>query len=160
MISQDTLKQTLSYDPLTGKFTWLAPKPRSGKKPGDRAGSYDGRGYIQITIGAKTYKAHRLAWLYMNGDPIPEVIDHIDRKRDNNIFSNLRAGDYTLNSQNRTPMKHSSKYIGVGWLKARKRWRAKITVGGDTILLGYFKDEYEAHLAYEDAKKKYHPGAR
>jgi hypothetical protein len=47
--------------------------------------------------------------------------------------------------------KTSSKYTGVSWCKGNNKWRATIYIGNKIKHLGYFTDEYEAHLAYQRA---------
>jgi len=54
------LKHILSYDPETGVFCWLQPRPRI--KVGGIAGSLKKKtGYVSIEIDGKEYAAHRLA---------------------------------------------------------------------------------------------------
>ena len=54
-----------------------------------------------------------------------------------------------INNRNKT-----SKYKGVSWCKNNISWRAVCSVKGKYKNIGYFKNEYEAHLAYEDFKNK------
>ena len=60
------LHDVLRYDPKTGKFFWLESRGRVAE--GDEAGTPDKDGYIQIRIDGVIYKAHRLAWYFMNKD--------------------------------------------------------------------------------------------
>jgi len=46
------------------------------------------------------------------------------------------------------------KYLGVSY--NRKYIRAKISVNGKNINLGYFKTEIDAAIAYNEAAIKYH----
>ena len=68
---------------------------------------------------------------------------------------NLRACTHTDNMRNRKTQKHSSVFKGVAWVKRVGRWIAYISVNNKTIHLGYFHDESEAALAYNDAAQKY-----
>ena len=43
----------------------------------------------------------------------------------------------------------SSKYRGVSWHKANKKWEVRIRVDGKTKSLGYFADEIAAARAYD-----------
>jgi hypothetical protein len=54
---------------------------------------------VLIRLEGIGYLAHRLAWVYMTGEQ-PDVIDHINRERDDNRFSNLRNGTFKDNSTN------------------------------------------------------------
>jgi hypothetical protein len=49
------------------------------------------------------------------------------------------------------PKKYSSQYKGVSWFKIINKWMAYIRIDGKKKHLGYFTDEYEAHLAYQKA---------
>ena len=49
------------------------------------------------------------------------------------------------------PVSYSSNYRGVSWYKQTNRWRAKIVVDKIYINLGYFKNEIDAHHAYQKA---------
>lgn len=66
MLTQETLKQALHYDPETGIWTWKI-RPALCVQIGDRAGCLDKAGYRKIQIEKKSYKEHRLAFLYMTG---------------------------------------------------------------------------------------------
>ena len=57
---------------------------------------------------------------------------------------------------NQVPQKgKSSKYKGVSWIKATKRWRATLKCGGKRRFQRYFKNEKDAANAYNDAAIKY-----
>jgi hypothetical protein len=48
----------------------------------------------------------------------------------------------------------SSKFRGVSWIKASKRWEAQITDKGKYSHLGHFNTEEEAALAYNAAARR------
>lgn len=78
------------------------------------------------------------------------VVDHIDENKLNNNVNNLQLlshRDNTNKSIDKT--KTTSKYIGVTY--TNNKWRSRIGIKGKRIHLGYFLDEYEAHLAYQEA---------
>jgi hypothetical protein len=50
-------------------------------------------------------------------------------------------------------MSQSSKYKGVYWAGYANKWRARIWVNKEMKHLGYFDDEYEAHLRVEEEKE-------
>ena len=149
------LQSALDYNPETGIFTWKTNK--GCLKRGHVAGYVDS-GYRQITLAGKKYKAHRLAWLYYYGEWPKGLIDHKDQDTMNNAISNLRECTPGENQQNSTRSRGStSNYQGVSWYTAGKKWRARITIKGETLLLGDFDDELEAANVYREAKEKYHP---
>ena len=97
MLTQAQLHELLNYNPDTGVFTWK--KRTSNRAPiGSVAGTLS-NGYWGITIaGMRTY-AHRLAFLYMEGDyPLAQVVDHIDGDKLNNKWTNLRRFSRNLNN--------------------------------------------------------------
>ncbi len=84
-LTQERLKEVLSYNPETGIFT-RNPGIRGGEKVGTNS-----HGYVSIMVDGYLYQAHRLAWLYMEGYMPEQEIDHISRKRDDNRWCNLRV---------------------------------------------------------------------
>lgn len=46
---------------------------------------------------------------------------------------------------------HSSKYVGVNWSKASKKWKSGIRICRRIHHLGYHEREYAAHVAYQRA---------
>ena len=67
---------------------------------GSVAGHVTKKGYTNIRVDGRMYKAHRLIFLYHHGY-IPEIIDHIDCDRENNRIENLRACTKSQNGMNR-----------------------------------------------------------
>lgn len=155
MLNQDTLKEIISYDPVTGNFIWI--KPVANRiKAGDFAGTESGNGYISIKIKSKAYLAHRLAWLYMTGKWPKCQIDHDNHIRQDNRWINLFEATNIENSRNRSlSKKNTSGFNGVSWMKGSKRWRAQIRVDGRLIILGLFSDINLAVLARKEADIKY-----
>ena len=145
----DGLEKVLRYEPDTGRFFWLIDRPYK-TRAGDEAGHLNKRGYIEIRYNHKTLNAHRIAWYLQTGeDPHGMTIDHVNGNRADNRFENLRIASHKENSRNRKKSGNkTSKYKGVYWYKRHQKWKATIGYEGRTIHLGYFHDEYEAHLAY------------
>ena len=82
-------------------------------------------------------------------------IDHINNDRCDNRFKNLRLATQAENSRNTKKRQGlTSKYKGVYWYKRYEKWKASINNNDKSIHLGYFEDEYEAHLAYCKAAVK------
>ena len=115
---------------------------------------------MQIRIGGRMFKAHRLAFAHFHGvDPI-DSIDHIDGDRLNNRISNLRAVKPVVNSQNRRKAAKgaASALLGAFRRSSDGKWFSLISVSGKRIWLGSFNSELQAHQAYIDAKRRFHEG--
>lgn len=158
--TQERLKSIINYDPHTGFFTWLdreswppeVRKRRSGKVAGNHS-----HGYIVIGVDGVQYPAHRLAWIYINGDIGSLQIDHKDMNRSNNKLENLRIAstqEQRFNSRKYTTNKSGHK--GVSCYKKTSKWQAQIQVNKKQIFLGIYETPEEAHAAYCGAAKKYH----
>lgn len=81
-----------------------------------------------------------------------QQIDHINGNRLDNRKENLRLCNNAENNRNKLKSKKgSSKYKGVCWHKASKKWKASITVNYKSIHLGYFSIEKDAAKAYNEA---------
>jgi hypothetical protein len=151
--SQELLKEYLSYDPNSGKFTWI--KQRPGIKLGRKAGAICGR-YELIQFQGSNYTSHRLAWVYMTGeDPGHYEIDHKDGNSLNNKFCNLRKATRSQNSYNRPAKKNTATGL-KGAYRHGDRFRAKIFYNGKQTHLGYFDTAEQAYKAYCDAAIKLH----
>jgi hypothetical protein len=146
--SAAVLREKLTYCALTGEFKWRTPESPK-VKAGDVAGYLSKRGYWQIKIGSRAYKAHRLAWVYMTGHPPTSDIDHDNRNKSDNRWRNLRLASQsqnTANSKVREDMKGVSRVTGC-----HDRWQARISINGETRHLGSFDSPTRAHAAYVEA---------
>lgn len=158
MITVERLRERLHYDLATGVFTW---RPASGRRPagGTIAGSLNKiSGYWYINADNRFYLAHRLAWLYVHGVWPKNQIDHIDGNRANNCFANLRDVTHRVNLQNQRRAKQTNKTGFLGVNHHQKTFRANICLNGKTTHIGCFPTPELAHIAYVEAKRKYHEG--
>jgi hypothetical protein len=137
-ITQERLKEVLYYNPQTGSFKWA--KTRRGVRVGQDAGRISRLGYHQISIDRRSYLAHRLAWLYMEGFfPTNIEIDHIDQNPSNNKWNNLRLVSRSCNARNCGNGKRNKSGVkGVVWDKSRQKWEAKIGANGRSNGLGRY----------------------
>lgn len=105
-----------------------------------------GNGYPQCYFEKRVVYMHRLVM----GLDSPEI-DHINRNRLDNRRSNLR---FCSSSQNKANTglwsKNNSGYKGVGFVKSKKKWRARVS--GEH--LGHFNTPQEAALAYDKRIKE------
>lgn len=150
-LTAERLREVLDYDPDTGIFTWKYRPELVGSlnatntlRAGKTAGSVTHR-YIQIMINKKMHYAHRLAWMYINGDFEDGEIDHINGNKHDNRIENLRLVNRSQNNQNRSVLsKNLSGFLGVSWHKATGLWRARGALGEHDRVLGYFSTPEEA----------------
>jgi len=120
-----------------------------------RAGYY----FVSLSLGGKIYykSIHQLvAIAFLNHKPNGFngfVVDHIDNNKLNNKLSNLQL---ITNRENSSKDKKgcSSKYVGVSWHKGNKSWYSAIRIKGKRVFIGQFKDEYLAHIAYQNKLKE------
>ena len=155
-LTQERLKELLSYDPLTGGFLWMVD--RGGKKAGDEAGCKK-RTYIVINVDDCSYRAHHLAWFYMTGEWPDPFVDHRDLNKHNNVWDNLREATKSQNQANIGLIKSNvSGLKGVSRYRAGERygkpWQASIGKDGKSRHLGHFATKEDAHAAYCEAAQK------
>ena len=105
-------------------------------------------GYIQIQIGIKMYKVHRLIMMAFVGESDQQV-DHINRIKTDNRFENLR---YCTDSENQWNKESVDNAKGYYW--NRNKWQSRIRINGKKKHLGCFDNEQEARQAYVDARDK------
>lgn len=150
-VNKRNIIDVLTYEPETGKFFW---KKSIGKKTvvGAEAGSVDNSGYSKIKIYGRTYRAHRLAWLLINGEWPKKEIDHVNGIRNDNRIENLRLANSRQNKMNSCLRKdNTSGYRGVIFHPKKCLWQARIGRNGKMKSLGYFKDKLEATRKYNES---------
>ena len=125
ILTQSRLKQILSYDANTGIFTWHMK--RKGGAADLIAGSLTQKKYVVIGIEGTYYRAHRLAFLYMEGSLPADQVDHVNRVRDDNRWANLRHSTNQMNSKN-TNLRKNNKTGILGVSMMQGLWKAKIGV--------------------------------
>lgn len=169
-LSQSRLKEALTYNKVTGVFTWntrplhhfkntRSQNSWNSKHAGKIAGKFTDR-YVQISVDKKRYLAHRLAFLFVNGSFPENVVDHIDGVTKNNAWENIRDVTKSGNSQNQTKVAKHNKYctmLGVSYLPKWNKYLARIVIKKKNIRIGLFNSEQDAHNAYVEAKRRLHP---
>jgi hypothetical protein len=150
MITQAELKNLFDY--VDGQL--IAKTNNNTRKAGDALRSITGKGYLSGRINGRTYRVHRLVFLYFHGFMPPQV-DHIDGNRQNNRIENLRKATSAQNNQNRMAT-GASKIKGVVWHKQSKKWVASICINRKSVHLGSFEKIEDAAQVATDARKKLH----
>jgi len=156
-VTHRRLREVLHYDPDLGWFMWLVAPPYSQIQPGDIAGRMDSRGYVALYVDGVRYKAHRLAWLWMNGVWPEGQIDHRFEIKDDNRISELRDVCNAVNVRNVSKARTNNKLGLLGVSPSRDRFKASIRVDGKRISLGTYDEPEAASRAYNEAKRRHHP---
>jgi hypothetical protein len=165
------VRECLDYDPAAGIFIWRERPPHhfpslmacrwwNTRFAGKAAGGGSKTDYWRVRIGHVHFKAHRLAWLIIHGEPLPKIIDHIDGDTLNNRISNLRAATHGENRTNQRtlPLGTASGEIGI-YFRQRgnsKRFAVHIAAGGRRHWIGHFGTLDEAIAARKEAAKRLH----
>lgn len=148
-LTQNRLRQLVSYDPSTGDIRWLHDGHL--RKAGDLAG-WTSKGYRSVRIDGRTYMHHRLAWLYVYGRFSNVEIDHIDMNKSNNEICNLREATKSDNKGNTRPSRANKTGVkGVHFHTESGKYRAAIKRGGKLFSIGRFSSIDEAKKAYDAA---------
>jgi hypothetical protein len=92
-------------------------------------------------------------WCISNGWSVKKQLDRIDGERGYSP-DNCRIVTPLENSRNTRGKGGSSKYKGVNFKKSAGKWCSRIMVEGTSIHIGYFKDEKEAAIAYDNKAKE------
>ena len=155
MLTRERLKELLDYDSASGVFTWK--DVRNGRVEVGGIAGYIQHGYVNIQIDNKTYKAHRLAWLYVYGEFPQNDIDHINHARSDNRIVNLRDVTSQENARNKSiPRHNTSGIMGVQWSESRQRWIGQLEINIDGKRKAYFRrfKTLEEAVAYRQGLEK------
>ena len=159
------LRECFSYDPATGELRWKF-RPRKHyatdglwkrahtRWAGKLAGNVEPSGYLVVCLDGEMYKVHRIIWKIVTGKE-PLEVDHINRKRADNRWVNLRTDVGNQHKWNRsTPNTNTSGLRGASLQSGR--WRAQIVVNGVKHSLGMYDSREQAAAVYEEAARKMH----
>jgi len=97
----------------------------------------------------RAFHTHRLVMFAFKGVSSLNV-DHINGDSFDNRLENLR---YCTQRENMTfsnvKRQRKSQYQGVHYNKQTGRWKARFFFNKKEVHIGYYDDEYSAHLAYK-----------
>lgn len=149
------LVELFDYRPETGVLIL--------RSTGQEVSSVNNNGYLWIWVEGAALLAHRVAWRIVTGEWPEGMVDHVDGRKTNNAWSNLRATDHSRNAQNQHRAMRTSQTGVLGVMPGDKRsgklYRAQIEVNGVKKSLGAFDTIEEAQAAYLKAKAEFHPAA-
>ncbi len=158
------VKRYLTQEQLMGMFDYDDKKGRllrrcfsNGLFIGlDVAGCDSDNGYRYIEISNISYLEHRLIWVYVTGVWPSDQLDHINKNRADNRFSNLRQVNNSENQRNTTLRKsNTSGIMGVHVRSDNGKWSVRINHDGERYILGSFNDFFEACCARKSAEVRF-----
>jgi HNH endonuclease/AP2 domain len=148
-LTASRVRELFTYNKSTGILRRRITRNQHSKK-GSHSTAVDRDGYLIVGIDYKIYRAHRVIWLYVNGQWPKGDCDHINRIKTDNRIANLRDVTRSQNKQNQLVCKNNKCGIkGVYWSEKYKRWFASIGHLGEQIYIGQFKTIEEASDAYK-----------
>lgn len=148
----ELLRELFNYNPGTGEVRYK--KPRKRVRVGEVVRRQHPAGYLWISIDRQNYLLHRVIWKMMTGEDPSTDVDHKDRNRKNNAWSNLRLATALQNKVNSA--RKGKLPRGVHQRKGRTNFYAQIRVDGKPLHLGTFATAEEAHQAYRKASLELH----
>ena len=140
--TQEYLKECFTY--VDGELFWnnrpehhftskWAHRVNTCRFAGKLAGHYHkSNGYLEVRLGDRLYKGHRLIYKLLTGIEPTKAIDHIDRDVSNNRIENLREATPQENARNSKAVSGSSLYKEVWYDKGF--WVYSITVQDKSIV--------------------------
>lgn len=148
-LTGERLRELVEY--RDGGLYWRNPRTHVmiDRPLGSRAGH---AGRLQVHVDGVARYVHRLVWLYHYGDWPADQVDHINGDKHDNRIENMRVLTNGENTQN-----VDRNGVSFEPRKAARPWRARITIDGKTISLGYWATRELAHSEYLRAKRIYHP---
>ena len=135
--TQKWFKEWLIYDEVLGRFFNKANREELGYMKKD--------GYRELSFDENKVKEHVLVFFWHHGFS-PEIVDHIDRDKQNNRIDNLRAATKTLNMMNSTDYKPKFK---------NNKYEAAVKYKGKNIYIGQFETEEGAKQAMQDKRDEF-----
>lgn len=144
MITAAEAHRLFKYDPQTGII--VSRVTRGNAKAGSRISYVNGHGYLEVVIGYKKVRAHRLAWLLMTGSWPVDQVDHINGDRADNRWANLRRASHSENVRNK-------KVAGYRTRPGRNSYQVRLKVAGKEVLCCSFKSEEEAQELADFARE-------
>ena len=119
-LTHKRLLELLRYNPRTGVFRWKLTKSATAIAAEQAGNIYPSNQRRRITIDGRKYWSGRLAFFYMTGK-WPSQVDHKNRNRADDRWSNLRGA---TGSQNQWNSGRRRNKLPKGVIKSRTRFSA------------------------------------
>ena len=135
MLTANRLRKLLNYNPGTGVFRWRVHRGGPKNVDGVAGCIHPPKGYRQIYIDGKIYRANRLAWLYMTGKWPKLEIGYINRNTSNTRWANLRA--MTPSQRGAASLTRNKLGVRGVWITKSGKYVARIKVAGKKSISDY-----------------------
>lgn len=151
----ERVRELFDYEMDTGHFIRKVKANCKGGHVGSIAGSVTNEGRITIRIDGIRYFAHRLAFLYVNGEWPKDMVDHIDMDTSNNAWGNLRECGNGQNKMNAPAQANNA--LGVKNVHRVRNGSYKASICKDGHYhQKIFKTVEEASIWAESKRKELH----
>ena len=161
MLTQSELKSRFEYHPdgaLVRRYGTSGNGNFAGAVIGCQPKTLGNRAhrYTSVKIAGKSYRLHRLIYMYHHGE-VPEQLDHINGDLLDNRIENLRAVTHSQNCMNRKMRKNSTSGIkGVHWNSKKEKWVACVGLNYKSYGAGEFDTKEEPAAAVAKLREKLH----
>lgn len=152
-LTVERLKSLLSYDPESGRWTWILR--RCGVTVGSEAGCRSPEGYVRIRIDGFYYKAHRLAVFYMTGKWPESLVDHRNRVPGHEAYDNLRSATRGQNNTNRRGTAKSG-FKGVYRCIRNGKVRFEVYLSNPRVFAGAYGSPVQAAWEYDQIARRHY----
>ncbi len=155
-ITAETVRKLFNYNPEEGHLRWKVSRPKAIK--GGIAGYISkSDGYRYVCFDYNEMLSHRIIWLWMTGAWPKCQIDHKNRIKSDNRWTNLREATNSQNNVNRPSGKSSNTGVtGVWYDKKRDQYRVKIQVKGHEYTIGRYNTFEEAKMWRKLAEEEFY----
>ena len=140
--SVDYLRDTFSYNPLTGRLHYR--KRASSQLPIDSPAGCKQAKYFRIKIKGVHYMAHRVIYKWLTGIEPGPLVEHRDDNGFNNCAWNLLSSDHRRN--------YETRFGSIkGYCRQSNGYQVSVSINGVVHYIGYYPTEREASIAYASA---------
>lgn len=113
-------------------------------------------GYLQIFLDGRWRYVHRIIYVLHHG-VYPDVVDHIDGNKANNLIGNLRSCNYHENFYNAgRSVRNTSGIKGIYYDITKDKWRGRVCFMGRSYSAGIHSDISVMQRLVENLRSKLH----
>ena len=128
------LRELFHYEPESGKLIRKVTVNNFHARKGDEAGCLS-KGYLRVRVDGNLLMVHQIVWAMQTGKWPEKEIDHINGKRNDNRWSNLRLLEHSTNNRNQ-PWNTTQ---GVYWDDRVGKWVVRMGIHYRNRYFGQYK---------------------